>query len=176
VYIISIIIVFFFFSSRRRHTRFSRDWSSDVCSSDLKPGPWAPSGDAHRGRHGPAAQYETPPDGAQGPGFSAAYPRDEVERADDRRRHDAHGDREKGRAPARIAPGGAPGGDGAPAKHGHDRRQPVPRYALQLLQPELRMAQGDRLLPEEGRRHLLGRHREQALRGDVVDRLRAGAD
>src|SRR5690606_31626674 len=24
------------FSSRRRHTRFSRDWSSDVCSSDLK--------------------------------------------------------------------------------------------------------------------------------------------
>src|SRR2546422_6957852 len=29
------IIVFFFFSSRRRHTRCSRDWSSDVCSSDL---------------------------------------------------------------------------------------------------------------------------------------------
>src|SRR2546422_2587067 len=27
---------FFFFSSRRRHTRCSRDWSSDVCSSDLK--------------------------------------------------------------------------------------------------------------------------------------------
>src|SRR5690606_40476745 len=24
-----------FFSGRRRHTRFSRDWSSDVCSSDL---------------------------------------------------------------------------------------------------------------------------------------------
>src|SRR5256884_9257813 len=28
---------FFFFSSRRRHTRCSRDWSSDVCSSDLIP-------------------------------------------------------------------------------------------------------------------------------------------
>src|SRR5690606_40575566 len=27
--------ILFFFSSRRRHTRFSRDWSSDVCSSDL---------------------------------------------------------------------------------------------------------------------------------------------
>src|SRR5690606_39414447 len=27
----------FFFSSRRRHTSFSRDWSSDVCSSDLMP-------------------------------------------------------------------------------------------------------------------------------------------
>src|SRR2546429_1910156 len=26
---------YFFFSSRRRHTRCSRDWSSDVCSSDL---------------------------------------------------------------------------------------------------------------------------------------------
>src|SRR6266511_5231821 len=28
----------FFFSCRRRHTRFSRDWSSDVCSSDLPLG------------------------------------------------------------------------------------------------------------------------------------------
>src|SRR5439155_9658774 len=27
----------FFFSSRRRHTRWPRDWSSDVCSSDLNP-------------------------------------------------------------------------------------------------------------------------------------------
>src|SRR5205809_409430 len=35
----------FFFSSRRRHTRCSRDWSSDVCSSDLRgrsgPDRWA---------------------------------------------------------------------------------------------------------------------------------------
>src|SRR5215217_75826 len=30
---------FFFFSSRRRHTRYWRDWSSDVCSSDLLDGP-----------------------------------------------------------------------------------------------------------------------------------------
>src|SRR5438105_5091519 len=28
----------FFFSSRRRHTRSTRDWSSDVCSSDLDAG------------------------------------------------------------------------------------------------------------------------------------------
>src|SRR6266536_5486806 len=28
------VIAFFFFSSRRRHTRSTRDWSSDVCSSD----------------------------------------------------------------------------------------------------------------------------------------------
>src|SRR4030042_2700522 len=32
---ISFVHFFFFFSSRRRHTRCSRDWSSDVCSSDL---------------------------------------------------------------------------------------------------------------------------------------------
>src|SRR5207253_3422032 len=29
-------ILLFFFSSRRRHTRWPRDWSSDVCSSDLE--------------------------------------------------------------------------------------------------------------------------------------------
>src|SRR5690606_40967873 len=31
----NVLDLFFFFSSSRRHTRFSRDWSSDVCSSDL---------------------------------------------------------------------------------------------------------------------------------------------
>src|SRR5436305_3027630 len=39
MYIFSDCVVFcffFFFSSRRRHTRCGRDWSSDVCSSDLK--------------------------------------------------------------------------------------------------------------------------------------------
>src|SRR5690606_22506078 len=34
----------FFFASRRRHTRFSRDWSSDVCSSDLRFGAIARGG------------------------------------------------------------------------------------------------------------------------------------
>src|SRR2546422_1874010 len=33
---VSSLHLFFFFSSRRRHTRCSRDWSSDVCSSDLQ--------------------------------------------------------------------------------------------------------------------------------------------
>src|SRR5699024_11283070 len=35
LYHLHILVVFFFFSSRRRHTRSKRDWSSDVCSSDL---------------------------------------------------------------------------------------------------------------------------------------------
>src|SRR5205809_4499083 len=34
--LLSSSFLFFFFSSRRRHTRCSRDWSSDVCSSDLQ--------------------------------------------------------------------------------------------------------------------------------------------
>src|SRR3712207_7367632 len=39
---------FFFFSSRRRHTRYWRDWSSDVCSSDLRPRAHADGGDVAR--------------------------------------------------------------------------------------------------------------------------------
>src|SRR5690606_39635663 len=39
----------FFFSCRRRHSTFSRDWSSDVCSSDLA------GGDLHRNRSLPGA-------------------------------------------------------------------------------------------------------------------------
>src|SRR3712207_9033363 len=49
----------FFFSSRRRHTRYWRDWSSDVCSSDLMGVPRArgrrhdPEHDGHGGtEHG----------------------------------------------------------------------------------------------------------------------------
>src|SRR2546421_9403857 len=41
------VMVFFFFSSRRRHTRSDRDWSSDVCSSDLMVPPC--SGDTQLG-------------------------------------------------------------------------------------------------------------------------------
>src|SRR6266576_5575724 len=37
-------VFFFFFSSRRRHTRSLRDWSSDVCSSDLVAGGVPPAG------------------------------------------------------------------------------------------------------------------------------------
>src|SRR5437879_10325204 len=40
------MVFFFFFSSRRRHTRYIGDWSSDVCSSDLRP----PRRDARSGR------------------------------------------------------------------------------------------------------------------------------
>src|SRR5439155_312163 len=79
-------------------------------------------------------------------------------------------EREGARAVRRAMAGGGASRDRAPAQHGHARRKSVPGHALQLLQPELRVAQGERLLHEKRRRDLLGRHREQALRRDFVDR------
>src|SRR5690625_6400460 len=45
-----LFVCIFFFSSRRRHTRWPRDWSSDVCSSDL----------LRRARLGPARKSRSP--------------------------------------------------------------------------------------------------------------------
>src|SRR5205809_8127617 len=54
----------FFFSSRRRHTRCSRDWSSDVCSSDLgEIAGMSVDYESTRGYVG--ADYRTIPDGDQ---------------------------------------------------------------------------------------------------------------
>src|SRR5207247_5291260 len=47
VFFFSLFVVFFFFSSRRRHTSSTRDWSSDVCSSDLS-GPRRGGAPSHR--------------------------------------------------------------------------------------------------------------------------------
>src|SRR5690625_1085547 len=59
----------FFFSSRRRHTRWPRDWSSDVCSSDLEPGHLALAA-----RFSPTALYFTHPRGTQSRAFGAFCP------------------------------------------------------------------------------------------------------
>src|SRR3712207_9337373 len=45
--------IFFFFSSRRRHTRYWRDWSSDVCSSDLCSSVCCSKSPGCGGRHDP---------------------------------------------------------------------------------------------------------------------------
>src|SRR5690349_22710016 len=61
ILLISVFVFFFFFSSRRRHTRSLRDWSSDVCSSDLAEGGFAlQKGMVEEGRrgHGEAAGFE----------------------------------------------------------------------------------------------------------------------
>src|SRR5207249_8350449 len=76
--------IFFFFSSRRRHTRSKRDWSSDVCSSDListgdvatllspstrtRGWPGAPASNTRRSRHCIVIS-------ATGPAISVAPPR-----------------------------------------------------------------------------------------------------
>src|SRR5256884_6689502 len=52
--------VCFFFSSRRRHTRCSRDWSSDVCSSDLPDS-------VRRSRNAAGARHQSGPPGASEP-------------------------------------------------------------------------------------------------------------
>src|SRR5207249_5627334 len=43
-------VVYFFFSSRRRHTSSKRDWSSDVCSSDLVMTRWINGPSGHDGQ------------------------------------------------------------------------------------------------------------------------------
>src|SRR5215475_7220426 len=69
-YIENFIFFFFFFSSRRRHTRFSRDWSSDVCSSDLAT--WACSDSASHSGFAPPATAGTGPTPASEPPAPAA--------------------------------------------------------------------------------------------------------
>src|SRR3712207_8703034 len=62
----------FFFSSRRRNTRYWRDWSSDVCSSDLlvDPTPW-------RAAVGVMARLGDLPVASLGGGFAVAYTADD---------------------------------------------------------------------------------------------------
>src|SRR5260370_32768284 len=66
---------FFFFSSRRRHTRFKCDWSSDVCSSDLRSEPKVDAlGRDHARRIGPYPAALRKPDLA--PGMCIRLPHD----------------------------------------------------------------------------------------------------
>src|SRR3712207_7441993 len=53
------ILFFFFFSSRRRHTRYWRDWSSDVCSSDLPGAATATTASPERGSGNAAMRTST---------------------------------------------------------------------------------------------------------------------
>src|SRR5690625_7970885 len=58
-------VVDFFFSSRRRHTRWPRDWSSDVCSSDLQllsAGILATAPDGHGSQFGVPVEGLTAPE------------------------------------------------------------------------------------------------------------------
>ena len=54
------------------------------------------------------------------------------------------------------------------AQRGHHRGESLRRYTLQLLRHDLRMAEGRRVLHQEGRRHLPGRAEQPALLGGLV--------
>src|SRR5947209_20510627 len=73
------VFLSFFFSSRRRHTRYWRDWSSDVCSSDLEGNhaAWC-RGLLERGVYPPPSQFE-----AWFP--SLAHTDEQVDRSEERR-------------------------------------------------------------------------------------------
>src|SRR5215203_348692 len=70
-----IVFIFFFFSSRRRHTRYWRDWSSDVCSSDLPRGRWSAGSSrvAAWPAPSPARPRSAPQDGPQSPCHRAPH-------------------------------------------------------------------------------------------------------
>src|SRR5207253_3901868 len=82
-----LIFFCFFFSSRRRHTRWPRDWSSDVCSSDLPDHPRAPPAPRHPRRAADSAARDhggRPAAGAHAGGprlLLATRPRPAVARA-----------------------------------------------------------------------------------------------
>ena len=59
------VVGVFFFSSRRRHTRFTSDWSSDVCSSDL-------GSLRHAGAHRGSPDHASEPDPGSGPDGGAS--------------------------------------------------------------------------------------------------------
>src|SRR5207253_6078558 len=67
-----------FFSSRRRHTRWPRDWSSDVCSSDLPGSPLQHRTDVERRR----SCRDATADGGHAPGHVAGNSRERQEDAD----------------------------------------------------------------------------------------------
>src|SRR3712207_9155688 len=71
---------FFFFSSRRRHTRYWRDWSSDVCSSDLSQaaGLFAAIEAATTGERGSADALAAAAKTAKAPAFDGDRLRAEV--------------------------------------------------------------------------------------------------
>src|SRR6266487_2428893 len=84
---LSALLLSFFFSSRRRHTRWTGDWSSDVCSSDLLvPRPCSSAWDSSPGfpscgsaGAGSRASRSRCSRCWEGPGFCCGGPRDSTD-------------------------------------------------------------------------------------------------
>src|SRR5439155_12844072 len=111
-------LTLFFFSSRRRHTRWPRDWSSDVCSSDLWVASSPPSSPPGLSRRGAALAGDPRRRGGRGARDPLAQPRAEepgsggFRRVRYRRRDGGWG------APGRTA-APAPAASPSPPPHAH---------------------------------------------------------
>src|SRR5947209_13197546 len=119
----------FFFSSRRRHTRYWRDWSSDVCSSDLQFDPLDPDPDLRGNPPGDGRDLRR--EGsldlhrveAQAMDFGGSAHREhpgqvETDHENDALRadgidHDQRGGQQRQGRPGEVPPTGQVGGDGA---------------------------------------------------------------
>src|SRR3712207_7184563 len=112
-------IGYVFFSSRRRHTRYWRDWSSDVCSSDLVQAHVAdplavPGGLPLHPVLAPAARPVGGPAGGEGAAQRlVVHPRDHEHLAGVVLLDDGGDQTGGGRGAGRGGPGGAGGGGGA---------------------------------------------------------------
>src|SRR6266849_6490991 len=148
------------------------------------------AGRGHRGgvrrrRHRSLSEHEAAPAGAED-GDLARGARGAADAARDgrcgaggrarRRPHAQRRVRPRRRASRLSGPGRRrrTGIDALAPQYGHFGRQFLPRHALQLLRSGVRVAQGNRLLHEEGRAHLLGRALEPALLGGELVRCRPG--
>ena len=141
--------------------------------------------DAPRRRNGSLAEHETPPAGSARRHWPARG--DRTARADAARRR-ADAGRHETLTPRLwcVTSGCEPNAPDSGRRPPRSRPPPcatwrrlaaicVLDHTLHLLRPELRMAQGDQLLHEEGRRHLLGRPRRAEVPRGVVDRYGADA-
>src|SRR5207245_8411233 len=89
-----------FFSSRRRHTRCYRDWSSDVCSSDLVPGVEDESPDGRAARH--EGEF-TAPESSRRECFVTRRPHDPTEREEVSGQYPVKDDRDRVREIGRAS-------------------------------------------------------------------------
>ena len=149
-------------------------------------GPLGPShgpaaGRRHRPRRQPAARHRRPadPDRHERRRRAARHQGRRRGARDRRLRHAGRGGAARRRA--RALSGGGPGRRldrrAHASQHGHGRRQPLPRYALHLLQPEPMVAAGQQPLPQDHRRHLpRGAQEPRRVLRHLQRRPGAGAD
>src|SRR5260370_10478141 len=139
--------------------------------------------DATRGRHGPAAEHETPATGdadAHEPATYRNFDQNGIAPVRLTARRMPYALRYRGRSALskwinRVGASSFAGGHSADSQYGHARWKHLPGYALQLLLSKLRVEEGHQFLPEKRWRHLLGRAGKLEMPGRLLDGHRASA-